>query len=180
MKVKIQESIDIQEGVTLTVAKGIVTAKGPKGEVSKNCYHPEIQLEIADNKLNITCERATKREKKIIRTFFAHTNNLMKGVTEPYVYKLKVCSGHFPMTASVSGTEFVLKNFIGESKPRKLKIKDGIKVEVAAADITVTSVDKELAGQFAGNLEKLTKRPNFDNRIFQDGIYIVSKDGKEL
>ena len=29
-------------------------------------------------------------------------------------------------------------------------------------------------------IEQLTKRSNFDRRVFQDGIYIVNKDGKQI
>ena len=47
-------------------------------------------------------------------------------------------------------------------------------------NITVESADKELAGQTAADIETLTKRPGFDKRIFQDGIWMVSKGGKEL
>jgi len=50
---------------------------------------------------------------------------MIRGVTEGYTYKLKICSGHFPMNVSLKGDVLEIKNFIGESVPRKLKIKEG-------------------------------------------------------
>jgi predicted PurR-regulated permease PerM len=83
-----------------------------------------------------------------------------------------------PMTAAVKGNMFEVKNLFGESKPRLLKLIPDVTVKVNATEITVEGIDKEKVGQTAASIESLTKRPNFDKRIFQDGIYIVSKDGK--
>ena len=47
-------------------------------------------------------------------------------------------------------------------------------------DITIESPDKELAGNTASQLELLTAVKNRDLRVFQDGIYIVNKAGKDL
>jgi large subunit ribosomal protein L6 len=44
----------------------------------------------------------------------------------------------------------------------------------------VEGIDKELTSQTAALIEKLTRRPGFDKRIFQDGIFMIEKDGKPL
>ena len=46
--------------------------------------------------------------------------------------------------------------------------------------VTVNHCDIEVAGQTAADIEQLTRRPGFDPRIFQDGIYITKKDGKNI
>ncbi|MFT4312782.1 MAG: 50S ribosomal protein L6 [Candidatus Woesearchaeota archaeon] len=175
-----EEKIPVLEGVTVTSDKGIVTATGEKGSVSKNLLHSKIGITIEDSHVVIRAKNATKREKMFINTFKAHIQNLMRGAKEGFTYELKICSGHFPMSASVKGTEFELKNFLGENTARKLKIKDGATVSVNGDVITVEAVNKELAGQVSADLEQLTRITDFDRRIFQDGIYIVKKAGKEL
>lgn len=180
MKEDIQEKVSFPEGVEVKVAEGIVHVKGRKGELSRRMVHPKIRLEVKGSELLFSAKKATKREKRMIGTFKAHVKNMMRGVCEEHVYKLKVCSGHFPMNVSVSGNEFVVKNFMGETIPRKIQLKPGVEVKVEGNDVTIKSINKELAGQTALVIEKLTKRPGFDNRIFQDGIYIYIKDGREL
>ncbi|HLC99276.1 MAG TPA: 50S ribosomal protein L6, partial [Candidatus Nanoarchaeia archaeon] len=84
------------------------------------------------------------------------------------------------MNVSVSGNEFNVANFLGEKTPRKLKIKDGVKVKVEGEFVVVEGIRKEDAGQVAANIEILTKVKGRDRRIFQDGIYIIEKDGKQM
>ena len=42
-------------------------------------------------------------------------------------------------------------------------------------DVTVTGSDREKVGQTAANIERACKIKKRDRRVFQDGIYIVSK-----
>ena len=84
------------------------------------------------------------------------------------------------MNVSVNKNQIIIKNFIGERHPRTLTIKEGVTVKVEGDIINVESSDKELAGTAASDIEKLTKRTDFDGRIFQDGIYIINKDGKDI
>ncbi|RLE45007.1 50S ribosomal protein L6 [Candidatus Woesearchaeota archaeon] len=177
MKETIEVKLDIPEGVSVSYEDGVVCVKGPLGELKRSLFYPGVDIKV-DDKITIRSSKATKREKKMIGTFRAHIKNMFKGVTEGHVYKLKVCSGHFPMSVSVEGDEFVVKNFFGEKAPRKLKIPEGVKVKVDGNDVIVESVDKELAGRTASDIEQLTRRVGFDKRIFQDGIYIYYKDGK--
>ena len=84
------------------------------------------------------------------------------------------------MNASISGTMLVIKNFLGEKVPRTLQLNGGAEVKIDGDLINVSSVSKEIAGQVSADIEQLTRRPGYDTRIFQDGIYIINKDGKEL
>ena len=87
---------------------------------------------------------------------------------------------HFPISIKFNENEAIIKNFLGEKIPRKLKILDGVEVKLDNEIIMVSSCDKELAGQTAANFEKTTKIRNKDRRIFQDGIWLISKNGKEF
>ena len=111
----------------------------------------------------------------ILGTLKSHINNMVKGVKEGFDYELKICSGHFPMNVSLDNGEVIVKNFLGESVPRKKKMQSGAEIIIKGNDITVTSADKEKAGQVAASIESLTRITNKDRRIFQDGIYITHK-----
>jgi large subunit ribosomal protein L6 len=174
---KIEYKIEVPEKVSVDIQTGVFTVKGPKGEVKRAFIFPKIKIIKEGNSIVFTALKPTKREKAAIYSTEAHLKNMFKGVLESAVYKLKICSGHFPMKVSLKGNVLEVKNFMGETVPRTLKIKPGVDVKVAEPEITVTSPDKELAGQTAAAIEQVTRRTNFDRRIFQDGIYITIKDG---
>ena len=114
----------------------------------------------------------------MLKTYRAHVKNLIKGVNEKFVYKLKICSSHFPMNVSISNNQFIVKNFLGEKSPRMMNIKDDVEVKINGDIIEVSSCNKEKAGNVASDIELLTKKVGKDVRVFQDGIYIVDKGGK--
>lgn len=177
---ELKESVSIPEGVTVIVDKNVVTVQGPKGTIAKPLVSKRVIITLENNEIIFLAKNATKNQKKLLYTFRSIVNNMIKGVTEGYVYKLKICSGHFPMNVSLKGNKIEIKNFIGEAVPRVAVIKEGAEVKIEGDIIQVSGIDKELVGQAAGLIENLTKRPGFDTRIFQDGIYIIEKDGKKL
>lgn len=178
MKDDIIREIILEKGVTAQVLGTSLKIKGPKGEVERDFPSPRVSLTIDGNKIILKSLKATKREKTIIGSFEAHVTNLVKGVVEPHLYKLKICSGHFPMSVSISGQEFIIKNFLGESVPRRLIFPKGVDVKITGTDVVVISPDKELAGMTAAKIENLCRITNRDRRVFQDGCYIVQKAGK--
>jgi large subunit ribosomal protein L6 len=177
---KLSETVIIPEGCTFSTSNGSIVVKGSKGELVRALPDKKLNLNVQGNELSLFYNGATKREKRLLFTTKAHIKNMFRGVCEGFVYKLKICSGHFPMNVSIKNDVLEIKNFIGEKVPRTLKIKQGVSVKINGDEVVVESINKELAGQIAGSIEKLTKRPGFDKRIFQDGIYIVEKDGKRL
>ncbi|RMF05964.1 50S ribosomal protein L6 [Candidatus Woesearchaeota archaeon] len=174
------EKITLPEGIQAAYENNELVVKGPKGEVRKKLLAPRISIAVDGNSVVLSSKNATKREKTLMGTFKAHIRNLIKGAQEGYTYKLKICAGHFPMNVSVSGNEFVVKNFLGEKVPRKVKIREGAAVKVEGDIVVVESNNKEIAGQMAADIEQLTVVKNRDRRIFQDGIFIIEKDSKKI
>ncbi len=180
MKQKFYKEIEIPEGVEVKLEDSLLIVKGKEGENKRELNLNNISLEIQKGKVIIGNDKTTKNEKKRINTIVAHIQNMIKGVQEKFEYKLKICSSHFPMSVAVKDKIVEVKNFLGEKISRESKIPEGVQVKIQGQDITVTSTDKEIAGQAAANLETATKIRNRDTRIFQDGIYIINKAGKEI
>lgn len=173
-KERLIKEIEIPEGIEVNIDKEF-TVKGAQGEVKRKLVHPTVKITKKENKIIIEPKQTTKREKRTINTFWAHINNMIKGVQEPFVYKVKVASSHFPMTVNVEGDKIIIKNFLGEKVPRKAKIAEGSTAKVEGDIIVITSPNKEAAGQTAGSLEQATRITNRDRRIFQDGCWIMEK-----
>lgn len=172
------QKVTLPDGLSATVNNGLLTVTGPKGSASKNFIHPKIVVSVEGSDVVFLAKKFTKNEKKVMQTFIAHLKNLFKGVTEGHEYKLKICSGHFPMNVSLKNNVLEVKNFIGEAVPRTLSFKDGVDVKLNGDLIVLSGTNKELVAQSAASIEKLTRRNGFDKRVFQDGIYIIEKDGK--
>lgn len=177
MKEDLRREAELPSKVTVKIEESILVVKGPKGEVRRSFKHPRIKISFEGSQIILLASRATKREKTILGSMEAHLQNMIKGVQEPFVYILKICSGHFPMSVSVSGHELIVKNFLGETVPRKTSFGAGVEVKISGTEISVTSADKELAGQTAGKIENLCRITNRDRRVFQDGCYITHKGG---
>jgi len=176
----INETIELPGGISATVDLNTVTVKGAKGEVTRTLNDPLVSVKVEGNKITIVTSRDTKRERRLIHSFIAHINNAIIGVQTPYKYKLKICSGHFPMNVSIQGENFVIKNFLGEKSPRTMKLKKGVTVKVNGDTIDVESPDVDLAGQQASDIEGITHKKNRDLRVFQDGIYMIEKAGEHV
>lgn len=179
-KKKIEGMVELPEGISASYDGSILTLKNNDKELSREFKQPYISIEIKDKNIIFNALRQTKREKKVIGSNVAHVKNMIKGITEGHKYVLKVCSGHFPMNVSVKDQDFIIKNFLGEKTPRILKIKRGATVKVEGDEVVVESNEKEVAGQVSADIEQLTRRTGYDTRIFQDGIWICNKDGKEI
>jgi large subunit ribosomal protein L6 len=180
MKEDINIEIELAEGVTAEIVGDSLKVKGPKGDIERSFRHPKVNVDVADKKIVLKAIKGTKREKTIMGSFFSHIKNMVQGVQEPFEYKLKICSGHFPMNVAVSGQELVVKNFLGETIPRKVSFLPGVSVKINGTEINVISPNKELAGQTAARIENLCRITNRDRRIFQDGCYITHKAGKDI
>jgi len=180
MKKEIFHKVKIPEDIELEVKDNKVTIK--KGEIKneREFNLQGISLEKIKDELIIGSEKCSKKEKRNINTIASHIKNMIKGFEKPFEYHLKVCFNHFPITVEVKGQEILIKNFLGERHPRKITFDKRANVKVEKEFITVTSYDKEIAGQTAANLEMITRIPNRDRRIFQDGIFIINKNGKQM
>ncbi|MDP2672759.1 MAG: 50S ribosomal protein L6 [Nanoarchaeota archaeon] len=175
-----KHEIEIPVGVEAEIYENKLTLKGKEGENSREFNLGEINFEKKDKKIILSCEKTTKKEKRIINTSIAHIKNMLHGVQKKFEYKLKICSSHFPMTVKFEGNNATIKNFLGEKVDRKVELPKNVEVKMEKDIITIFSIDKELAGQAAANLEKVTKIRGRDRRIFQDGIYILNKAGREI
>ena len=180
MRKEIFQKIKIPEGVEVEIIGNTLIIKGKEGENKRKFNIADLVFEKRNDEIVLGSENATKKEKKKINTFAAHIKNMIKGVQEKFEYTLKACYSHFPITIEVQGDKAIIKNFLGEKSPRIVKIPKGIEIDVDREIIKIKSVNKELAGMAATNFEKATKIRKKDRRIFQDGIYMTNKAGREI
>jgi large subunit ribosomal protein L6 len=178
MKAKtISDKVEIPEGIEVTLDKNILKIKGPKGESHRDFTPLRIDLKKTNNLLNFTVHGVSRKSKDFLNSSMSHFRNMIIGVKEGYLYKLKICSGHFPMNVVIEKNKVLIKNFLGEKVSRSANIIENVVVKLDGDIITVESLDKEKASQVSANIEIATKISNKDRRVFQDGIFIIEKAG---
>ncbi len=175
----LSEKIKIPEGITCTYAGGVLSCKKGNVEAKRRIAIPKTEIKIKDNSIILESEKGNKNQYKRIMSNIAHIKNIFKGLNKKFTYNLEVCHVHFPVSLKVENNKVSITNFFGEKTPRYAKILDNVDVEIKGQKITVSSHDKESAGQTAANLERATTLRGRDRRIYQDGIFIVSKPGEE-
>jgi len=177
-KNQIKDKITIPDSLQFTLEKNVLTIKGEKGQLSREFIHPQIELKVNGKDIEITSKSTRRKEKALVGTITAHINNMIKGISKGFEYKMKTVFSHFPIKTSVDGNDFVIQNFLGERSSRRAKILDGVNIEIKGEEITVRGVDKDKVGQTVANIERATLIKDRDARVFQDGIYKIMKGAR--
>jgi large subunit ribosomal protein L6 len=142
--------IQIPDGVTVQVAPGRVSVKGPKGELSQ-VVSPEMKVEQDDGVL--TVERPTDRGEHralhgLTRSLIA---NMVEGVTDGFERRLEIQGVGYRARLQGKALELAL----GYSHPVKLAAPDGIEFEVPRpTEVIVRGIDKQLVGETAAQVRK--------------------------
>ena len=169
---------ELPEDVSATTDRFDLTVEGPNGSVTRRLWFPDVTVSVTEDVVAIESDAEDAKTGSTMRTFESHVNNMIRGVQEDWEYRMQIHYSHFPMQVSVEGGSVVIQNFLGETAPRRAPILGDTEVTVDGDEIVLSGPDKEAVGQTAGEIEQLTRVPDKDTRVFQDGVYIVEKPGK--
>ncbi len=172
---ELEQEFVIPEGVTVELEGKVLTVKGPKGTLSREFGDRDIQLSVNDSRILMSSRFLSTRKVAIFGMYGATIKNLIRGVTRGYRARLRVVSSHFPITTEIREGQVLINNFIGERYPRRARVYEGVTVAVEGEFITVSGIDRDSVAQTAANIEQATIVRHRDRRIFQDGVYRVSK-----
>jgi large subunit ribosomal protein L6 len=152
-----------------------VTVRGERGELRRDFSHILVPftLKREGDKVMVGVYGLKKREKAVLGTITKHIKNMIEGVTQGFVCKLKIVYSHFPISVKVKGDKVFIENFCGERRPRIARVAGDVLISVKGDEITIEGADKEQVYQTAANIELATKIKRKDPRVFLDGIYII-------
>ena len=168
-------TVEIPDNVDGLIDGRVVTIKGEKGELTRDFSHAPINVELDGKTVIVRTTWPRKKEASIVGTVRSHIENMIKGVTAGFTYKLKIVFSHFPITVKIDGNSLIITNFTGERSPRKARIVGETKVTIKGDDILVQGTSLEDVSQTAANIQNSTKIRYKDPRVFLDGIYVYEK-----
>ncbi len=169
------KTIEVPEGVEVKVEGRLVTVKGPKGALTRNFSEAPLSILHEGKTIKVQANWPRKKETAIVGTVTSHIQNMIKGVTKGFTYKLKIVFSHFPISVEVKEKTVSIKNFTGERSPRFVKITGDVKITVKEDDVIVQGLNLEDVSQTAGKIEQATKVKSKDPRVFLDGIFVYEK-----
>ena len=166
--------LEIPAGVEVKEENGIVTVKGPKGELTTKLAQG-ISVKIDGNTLEI--ERENDLYKPMHGTINSNIHNMIVGVTEGFKKELEIIGVGYRF--ALKGNTIVIS--AGYSHPVEMQIPNGIKVESPSnTELTITGFDKELVGEFAANVRKVRQPEPYKGKgIRYKDEHIIRKEGKK-
>ncbi|KAI9014190.1 ribosomal protein L6, alpha-beta domain-containing protein [Hyaloraphidium curvatum] len=183
MKVVLSESdIVIPDGVKVEAKSRQIRVTGPRGVLTKDFRHVNLELQRSGkNKIHVVVWHGTRKQIACIRTVCSEIQNMIKGVTKGFEYKMRFVYAHFPINVNITedGKTVEIRNFIGEKLTRRVSMLDGVKVVQSTGgtkdEIVLTGNDIEKVSQSAATIQQSTTVKKKDIRKFLDGIYVSEK-----
>ncbi len=166
--------LEIPAGVEVKEENGIVTVKGPKGELTTKLAQG-ISVKIEGNTLEVL--RENDLYKPMHGTINANIHNMLIGVTKGFKKELEIVGVGYRF--ALKGNAIVIS--AGYSHPVEMQIPAGIKVESPSnTELTITGFDKELVGEFAANVRKVRQPEPYKGKgIRYKDEHIIRKEGKK-
>ena len=178
----LSRSIDVPENVTVSLEGKRLTVSGPKGTLTKDFSNYDVIIETDEKEIKVHAYYLNKRKKAATLAVVGFISNMIKGVTEGYVYKSKIIYSHFPITVEPDNKkrEIVIKNLYGGRKILKVPIVGAeTKVRVERDDVIIEGIDKWAVGQTAANMQEICRlrgKRKKDPETFMDGIWVWYKE----
>lgn len=170
-----KQTITLPEKTEITIADGLVTVKGPGGELSKS-VSPLIEVKVNDREVTLAPKKETIESRALWGTYASHIKNMVNGVNKPFEKKL-ILEG-IGFKSEVKGEEIVLA--LGFSHPVNVRIPSGLKVTAEKNVITISGINKEQVGEFAAKLRDLKKPEPYKGKGMRyENEVVKRKQGKK-
>ena len=175
--------IKIPAGVNVTMTDGVVTVKGPKGELSQH-VDSSIIVKIADGEIVFEVDEKSpvdyKQKQAYHGLYRALVNNMVVGVSEGYKKTLELVGVGYRVSNQGNVIEFSL----GYTHPIFLELPKEVKVETKSERnqnplLMLESCDKQLIGLICAKIRTFRKPEPYKGKgILFKGEVIRRKSGK--
>jgi len=181
------EDLEIPEGITVTVKSRVITVTGPRGTLTKNVQHVNMDIKLQKGKKNkvlLAVWQGGRKHVACLRTIKSLITNMITGVTKGFSYKMRTVYAHFPINCIIqeNGRAVEIRNFLGEKIVRHVGMLDGVTIAESKAqkdELILTGNDIDMVSQSAASIQGSCRVRNKDIRKFLDGIYVSEKGALE-
>ncbi len=171
--------ISIPSGVTVSINEGLVTVKGPKGELSQK-VDSRILVKVEDNQVKVERQSDERQERSMHGLYRALINNMVVGVSEGFKKTLELVGVGY--RASNQGQ--ILELSLGFTHNVFIQLPSEVKLETKTERnknplIILESADKQLLGQVCTKIRSFRMPEPYKGKgIKFEGEVIRRKSGK--
>ncbi|KAH8105906.1 60S ribosomal protein L9 [Cristinia sonorae] len=176
------EELDIPDGVEITIKSRLITVKGPRGTLTKNVRHIDMDIRLLQkqNKVTLAVWQGGRKHVACLRTIKSLIVNMITGVTKGFQYKMRAVYAHFPINCIIqeNGAKLEIRNFLGEKIVRHVNMLEGVTISESKAqkdELILEGTDVQNVSQSAASIQGICRVRNKDIRKFLDGIYVSEK-----
>lgn len=170
-----RKPIVLPAGVEVKINGQQVSVKGPKGELQRQ-LHPGITAKIDQEKVFLTADNQLENSMVLWGLERSLIANLITGVSQGYEKKLELSGVGFRV--AVQGKKMTLS--LGFSHPVEVVVPPDIDAKVAKNVLILTSIKKEVLGQFAAEVRGLKPPEPYKGKgIKYSDEHIRRKEGKK-
>jgi large subunit ribosomal protein L6 len=166
--------IPVPDGVTVDIAPGVVSVKGPRGELSERI---STAMKVAQEDGQIVVTRPTDRNDRALhgltRSLVA---NMVTGVTTGFTKRLEIQGVGY--RAALRGSDLEMQ--LGFSHPVTVRAPQGITFEVPQpTQIIVSGSSKQQVGEVAARIRKWRPPEPYKGKgVRYAGEHVIRKVGK--
>jgi large subunit ribosomal protein L6 len=170
-----RQPITVPDGVSIDVKPGVVSVKGPKGQLSQTVSR---DMKVDQSNGTVTVERPTDRGEHralhgLTRSLIA---NMVEGVTNGFEKRLEIQGVGY--RTRLQGKSLELS--VGYSHPVSVTAPEGIDFEVPApTQVIVRGIDKQLVGETAARIRRTRPPEPYKGKgVRYAGEHVRRKVGK--
>ena len=173
-----QNPVTIPDGVEVSVAGGVLTAKGKLGTLTVPVL-PIVEVKVEEGQVTVIPTGGGKLAKTMWGTTRSLVNNAVIGVSEGFTKRLEVNGVGY--RAQVQGKKLNLQ--LGYSHDIAFDVPEGIKIEVEGDRgnvIAVSGFNKQVVGQVASEIRSFRKPEPYKGKgVKYADEQILRKEGKK-
>jgi len=168
--------VKIPNGVIAAVNGGLVSVKGPKGELSFEAPAC-VSIKHKDNAITVAMTENSKFAKAMYGTARAHIQNMVQGVIEGFRTNLELAGVGY--RAQMQGAD--LKLSLGFSHDVVYTPRIGVTITTPKpTEISIEGPDAQIVGQTAAEIRKFrTPEPYKGKGVKYIGEFVRRKEGKK-
>lgn len=170
-----KKPVVIPQGVSVTVANGLIKVKGKNGELAQ-AIHPNVTVEVKGNEVLVSRKSNDGFDRSLHGMLRAIIANMVKGVSEGFQRKLELVGVGY--RAEIKGK--VLQLAVGFSHPVIFRAPEAIKIEAPTqTNVVISGNNKQLVGLVAAKIRSFRPPEPYKGKgIKYEGEFIRRKAGK--